>query len=399
MTKVLFNNFSLFNGKDNQLKSNAWLLADRKTGKIVSVGSGDEPKADQYMDLNGKFVMPGLINVHTHITFDPYSSTGNTDVDEVQSTVRAVKHLHELLKSGVTTIRECGATYDIDIVLEKLREAGQLKHVPTIMPSGRPYGITGGHSDLPNWGYHCDSVDAMRHDVRVGIKKGAKAIKVMATGGVMTKQDSMYDPQLSAEDMRTAVVEAHHKGLIAMAHAEANPGIANAIKAGVDSIEHCFEVNDDEIDSMLKKHIFLTATLQTAWAMKHYGKGKLPQWEMNKIDACWKMLTKNIKHAWHRGVPVVVGTDAGCPFAYFDTTAKEFELMAKYMDVTNYEALLANYHSAELLERNQQFDPKVGVLAPDYHADFLVLDHNPLDDIKAPQQEDKVVYKGGIKEV
>ncbi|GLB47537.1 amidohydrolase [Philodulcilactobacillus myokoensis] len=395
MSKTLYFNFHLFNGQDDQIKKHAWMVVDNDKGTIEEIGNQDQPKIKSKVNLKGKYVMPGMINVHTHITFNPNSPSGDTDVDEIRSTVRAIRHLHELLESGVTTIRGCGATYNIDIVLEKLRAKGKLKHVPTILPAGKPFGITGGHSDLPNWGYHCDSVDAIRHDVRVGIKKGAKAIKVMATGGVITPQDSMFNPQLSIEDMKTAVEEAHHKGLIVASHAEANPGLKNAIEAGVDSIEHGFEINDEEIDEMLKQKTFLTSTLECNWAMNT---NKVPKWEKDKLKKCWSMLIPNIKHAWHRGVPVTVGTDAGCAFTYFDATAKEFELFVKYMAVGNFEALQANVNSAKLIERCQQFNEKIGILKPGYNADFLVLDHDPLKDVKAIQQKGLGVYKKGIKE-
>lgn len=393
MTKQLFYNFSLFDGNKRDLQADAWMLVDNQTGKIISVGTDGTnlPSAEQKTDLAGKYVMPGLINCHTHITMDPSVGDGGTTANVVGSTVRAVKNLHTFLKSGVTYIRECGSTYDIDITLSKLVADGTIDHAPEILPSGRPYSMTGGHGDFPNFGHLVDSPDEMRKAVRRGQKKGAKAIKVMATGGVMTKNDFMDDPQLSTEEIKAAVEEAHHKGNIVAAHAEGNPGIFNAIKAQVDSIEHGFYVNDEEIDLMLSQRTFLTPTIVADWAIPEYGTGILPDWEIKKAADALDDLRHNIAHAHERGVAITLGTDAGTPFNDFSMTPFELELMVK-IGFSTYDALLTScQNSAKLMQIADEY----GTLEPNKYADFLVLDANPLADITAVQQEDKAVYKKG----
>ncbi|QBP18142.1 metal-dependent hydrolase family protein [Acetilactobacillus jinshanensis] len=394
MTETLYQNLNLFNGKDDGIKDHCWFLVDDQSGKIEKLGNGAAPKADHIVDLHGKYVMPGLINVHTHITFNQFTPTGDTDISQTRAVVRAIKNLRTLLKSGVTYIRSCGDIYNIDIVLSKLINAGELTKVPRIVPAGRPYSMTGGHGDMPNWGYLVDSCDEMRKAVRRGIKRGAKSIKVMATGGVMTEQDFMDDPQLSAAEMHTAVVEAHHKHLIVSAHAEGNPGIMNAIKAGVDSIEHGFYVNDQEIKLMLKHHIYLTPTLGGAWKINTYGDKTLPKWEMNKMHNAFSDLVKNLSNAWHQGVKFTLGTDAGCPYCFFWDTPLEFEIIAKKLHTSNFASLLMNLHSAQLTK----LDDHYGTLEPGKYADFLVLDHDPLKDLKAVQQKDKQVYQHGKRQ-
>lgn len=393
MTKQLFYNFSLFDGNKRDLQADAWMLVDDQTGKIVSVGTDGTnlPSAEQKTDLAGKYVMPGLINCHTHITMEPSVGDGGTTANVIASTVRAVKNLHTFLKSGVTYIRECGSTYDIDITLSKLVADGTIDHAPEILPSGRPYSMTGGHGDFPNFGHLVDSPDEMRKAVRRGQKKGAKAIKVMATGGVMTKNDFMDDPQLSTAEISAAVEEAHHKGNIVAAHAEGNPGILNAIKAKVDSIEHGFYVNDEEIDLMLSQGTFLTPTIVADWAIPKYGTGILPDWEIKKAADALDDLRHNIAHAYKRGVAITLGTDAGTPFNDFSMTPFELELMVK-IGFSAYDALLTScQNSAKLMQIADEY----GTLEPNKYADFLVLDANPLADITAVQQEDKAVYKKG----
>ena len=391
MTKTLFANFSLFDGTKNEIQDNAWLLVDNDTGKITEVGTANSPAADEKVDLAGKYVMPGLINCHTHVTMNPNPSDGDTMANVVASTVRGVKNLHTLLKSGVTYIRECGSIFDIDITLSKLIDAGLIEKTPEILPSGRPYSMTGGHGDFPNFGHLVDSPDEMRKAVRQGQKIGAKAIKVMATGGVMTENDFMDDPQLSTEEIKAAVEEAHHKGNIVATHAEGNPGIMNAIKANVDSIEHGFYVNDEEIDLMLAQKTYLTPTIVADWAIPKFGEGLLPDWEIKKAADALDDLCKNIAHAHDRGVAITLGTDAGTPFNDFSMTPVELQLMVK-IGFSDYDALMTScQNSAKLLK----IDNEYGTLEPDKYADFLVLDDNPLESVKAVQQEDKAVYKKG----
>ena len=391
MTKTLFANFSLFDGTKNEIQDNAWLLVDNDTGKITEVGTANPPTANEKVDLAGKYVMPGLINCHTHVTMNPNPSDGDTMANVVASTVRGVKNLHTLLKSGVTYIRECGSIFDIDITLSKLIDAGLIDKTPEILPSGHPYSMTGGHGDFPNFGHLVDSPDEMRKAVRQGQKIGAKAIKVMATGGVMTENDFMDDPQLSTEEIKAAVEEAHHKGNIVAAHAEGNPGIMNAIKANVDSIEHGFYVNDEEIDLMLAQKTYLTPTIVADWAIPKFGEGLLPDWEIKKAADALDDLCKNIAHAHDRGVAITLGTDAGTPFNDFSMTPVELQLMVK-IGFSDYDALMTScQNSAKLLK----IDNEYGTLEPDKYADFLVLDDNPLESVKAVQQEDKAVYKKG----
>ena len=391
MTTTLYSNFSLFDGQQPQLQKQAWMQVDDQTGKITAIGTQNPPAADQQVNLEGKYVTPGLINCHTHITIDPTTSDGGTSINVVESTVRAVLNLHTLLKSGVTYIRECGSSYDIDITLSQLIAKGMLTQVPEILPSGRPYSMTGGHGDFPNFGHLVDSPDEMRKAVRQGQKIGAKAIKVMATGGVMTKNDFMNDPQLSVAEITAAVEEAHHKGNIVAAHAEGNPGIFNAIKAGVDSIEHGFYVNDEEIDLMLQQGTYLTPTIVADWAIPKFGQGILPDWEIKKAADALDDLLKNIVHAQKRGVAITLGTDAGTPFNDFSMTPVELQLMVEH-GFSAYEALAtSSQNSARLM----QIDDQYGTLEAGKFADFLVLDQDPLADITALQQTDKAVYKKG----
>ncbi len=244
-------------------------------------------------------------------------------------------------------------------------------------------------------GYLTDSPDEMRASVRQAFKKGAKNIKLMATGGVMSATDQIDDIELSLPELKTAVEEAHSKHMTVAAHAEGEKGIHNAVLAGgVDSVEHGSYVSDEDIELMIKQGTFLTTTLIAAYTIPKYGEGKLPQYMLDKANAFMDKYFERIGAAIKAGVKISFGTDAGTPFNGFKDTSFELELLTR-VGATNAQALFAaTKNAAELMH----IDNEYGSLAAGKYADFIVLDTDPLADIKAVQQEDKGVYKKGVKQ-
>ena len=393
MSKITFYNFHLFDGKDNKIIDNAWFTVDNKTGKIVNRGEGTSPGSDRRVDLKGKYVTPGLIDVHCHIALSPKAKT-KFNISETEAAINAYQNLKTLLKSGVTFIRSCGNSYDVDLKLNPLVKEGKLDNIPGIHPSGKCFSMTGGHGDAPHHAYLVDSKDEMRKGVRTALKNGAKIIKMMATGGVVTPQDNMFDPQLSTEEMHTGIIEAHHKGVKVAAHAEGNPGIQNALDAGVDSIEHGFYTTKKQAQQMVKQKTYLTPTLSAEWVIAKYGPGILPGWEIKKDKDALDDTYKNFKVAYKTGVKFTLGTDSGTPFNPFNKTPFELELLTK-IGMSSFEAFqCSSINSAKLCGIQKDH----GTLEIDKYADFLVLDSNPLGVIKAVQQKDKQVYLHGKRE-
>lgn len=399
MTKTAFVNCNLFVGDREQLLNNAWFVVDNETGKLTAKGTGKLNVAvEQQVDLDGQYVMSGLINAHTHVGLvnaakDHYPET------ETLVTYKALKDLKNGLKGGVTYIRSCGVPFDVDVKLKNMRNDYPFEG-PGMRPAGMPISILGGHADQSlgenhelNASHLVNSPDDVRKAVREQFKKGAENIKLMANGGIMSQGDQIDDTELSLEEMKMAVAEAHSKHMTVCAHAEGRLGIHYAVVAGVDSVEHGFYVSDDDIELMKQQGTFLSPTLIAGHQIAVYGKGKMTDFSYQKmcqhVDAFYPHVGKAIK----AGVKLALGTDAGTFMNPLESTAKELTELVR-AGASNYQALhAAGLGSAELL----QIDDEYGSLEEGKYADFLVLKDNPLRDVAAVEQADKQVYQHGMR--
>jgi imidazolonepropionase-like amidohydrolase len=397
MTKTLYKNAKLFDGVKDGIQDGSWFVVEDETGLIKDVGTGDAPDAEKTEDLGGKFVMPGLINAHTHIMLSPTAKQLEY-ISEAEITFNALKNLKLLLNSGVTYIRDCACAFDVDTKLYQLQLRGELKGTG-IVPSGRPMTMTGGHGDFTEglhgettMGHLVDSPDAMRKAVRENFKLGAKNIKVMATGGIMSSTDQVDDTELSEAEMQVAVEEAHSKHMTVASHAQGNRGIQYSLDAGVDSIEHGIYVDEKQADFMRDNGVCLVPTLIASDSIRKYGAKTLPEYMMRKNEQVEDDFFKNVKMAIEHGVRLVVGTDAGTPFNGFEQgTYDEISLLVG-LGLTPYKALLgATQYAAELLRISDSF----GTLESGKYADFLVLNNDPLADVENLRDPEKQVYKKG----
>ena len=387
-------------------------LLDVKTGKlldnetIVVVGEKIEsiaPSAsvaqqpgDAVIDLKDMTVLPGLIDVHTHLTgdpdFDPYRELTTTDAKEA---ITGVANARTTLLAGITSVRNVGAGGYSDVDLRDAINAGQVPG-PHMQVSGPPLGITGGHCDenLLPLKYHvvgegvADGIAAVQQKVRQNIKYGADLIKICATGGVLSKGDDPQASQYTLEEMRAIVADAHRLGRKVAAHSHGSQGILWASEAGVDSIEHGSYINDEAIAEMKKNGTYLVPTLYLEdWQIE---KGSLPPFYHQKMVDVSAVAKTNIKRAMQAGVKIAMGTDAAVyPHGL---NAHELDVYVNQLGMTPLAALqTATINAVDLMG----WTAKTGTLEPGKWADIIAVEKSPLDDVRI-LQDVKFVMKGGV---
>lgn len=387
-------------------------VLDVKTGKLSDAQTivvvGDTIKSiaptasvtaeagDAVVDLGGMTVMPGLMDVHTHITmntdFDPFRELTSTDAKQG---INGVVNARTTLMAGFTSIRNVGAGDYADVDLRDAINAGQVAG-PHMQVSGPALGITGGHCDdnLLPFQYHqvgdgvADGIAAVQQKVRQNIKYGADLIKICATGGVLSKGDDPQASQYTLEEMQAIVADAHRLGRKVAAHAHGAQGILWATEAGVDSIEHGSYINDAAIAEMKKRGTYLVPTLYLQdWMVE---KGNLPALYHQKMLDVTAVAKKNIKHAMEAGVKIALGTDAAVyPHGL---NAHELDVYVNQMGMSPLAALQsATVNAADLMG----LAAKTGTLEPGKWADIIGVEKNPMDDVRV-LQDVKFVMKSGV---
>ena len=367
-------------------------------GKVVSVGPDSGVAAGAtVIDLSSKTVLPGLIDAHTHLTYDPRFGYDRLAVSLPREALIGAKNARITLLAGFTTVRNVGAREFSDIALRDAINAGDVPG-PRIDASGPALSITGGHCDdnmLP-YEWHAtevgvaDGVENVQHKVREIIKYGADVIKVCTTGGVLSLGDNPQASQFTQEELRAIIADAHRLGRKVAAHAHGAQGILWATEAGVDSIEHGSYIDDAGIAAMKQHGTYLVPTLYLSdWFLENAPKTGVPPQMLAKGREVMPAARKNIAHAFASGVKVGFGTDAAVyPHGL---NAHEFAVMVK-LGLTPLQSIqAATLNDADLLG----WSDKVGVIEPNHYADIIAVDGDPLHDVTTLERV-KFVMKGGV---
>lgn len=321
MSKTLLKNCHVVDVMNRKITGGCVLLED---GKIAEVGPCSGVQDAKVVDLGGKYLMPGLFNCHVHMCLPPDPDV-NYRRSDCEVTMLALKHLKEFLDSGTTFIRDVGGMHFIDVELRDAARAGRIV-APDMQVSGHCICMTGGHG----WqlGREADGPDDCRKAAREQLRAGADWIKVMATGGVMTKGVEPGSPQLNEDELRAAIEEGHKVGAKSCTHAQGMTGIKNALRAGVDSIEHGFYMDDWCFDWMKEHNVFYVPTLAAVyWIKKNSVGGGIPEFAVRKVNMTCEDHKKTFQAAYRAGVKIALGTDAGTPYNPHDKTAYEIILM------------------------------------------------------------------------
>lgn len=382
------------------VKDHVVLVNDGRIARISPTRSADLPAGVDVIDLQGHTLLPGLIDMHVHLTsgggYHGYESLKLTDE---RRAILGVVHAETTLMAGFTTVRNVGAGSFGDVALRDAINDGDIPG-PRMLVSGPPIGITGGHcSDNnllpPEYGMTGEGVAdgpwAARTAVRRNIKYGADLIKTCSTGGVMSKGTKVGAPQYTVEELTALVDEAHSRGLKVASHAHGAEGIINALIAGADTIEHASFIDDEGIALSIERGAALSMDIYvTEYILGEGASAGILEESLEKERKTGATQRSNFTKAVNAGATIVFGSDAGVyPHGQ---NAKQFSRMTRF-GMTPLQAIQsATITAAEVL--GLEYD--VGKITAGYAADFLAVKGNPLENIEL-LEEPAAVIKGGVR--
>lgn len=375
-------------------------LIEIQDGKIIDIKANSQsPKPAGTIDLSGHTLLPGLMDMHVHLTSDANQHGYKRLASSLpRVTLTGVKHAKATLMAGFTTVRNVGAPGFADVALRDAINDGDIEG-PRMFVAGRSLGVTGGHCDnnlLPfEFGVKSEGVAdgpwAVREKVRENIKFGATAIKFCATGGVLSKGTKVGVQQYTLQEMQAITDEAHMRGLTVAAHAHGTEGIVTAIKAGVDSIEHASFINDEAIELAKQKGTYFSMDIYvTEYILGEGAKAGILEESLAKERTVGKKQRENFNKAVKAGVNMVFGSDAGV-YPHGDNP-KQFSRMVEF-GMTPLQAIqAATINPANLLKQTQI----LGSIEIGKFADIVAVKGNPLDNISLLENVVFVMKEGKI---
>lgn len=386
--------------------------------KITAVGKAEDveiPKEAEVIDATGKTMMPGLIDSHMHLM----GMKTDNFIEETLIVPEGVKLLRAgndaglLLDAGFTTVKDCGGANAVYI--KRAIAEGTLRG-PRILAAGYILTQTFGHADLTHFlpiemsdvrtahgkgiALICDGVEECTKAARYALREGADFIKVCTTGGVMSERDRPEHTQFTVDEIKAIVKVAHFAGAFVTAHCQGTEGMHNSIEGGIKTIDHAFYPDDEAIEMGKKKGVVFVPTLSI---MKRINEGGLeagyPEWAVQKSREAWDNVVKNIARLREAGATLAAATDfGGSKLMKMGTNALELELLVKHCGFTPMDAIVsATLNGAKACG----LEDRIGTIEKGKLADIIIVDGDPLKDIKILQNLDriKMVIKEGVIEV
>ena len=395
MTDLILTGARLVDGTGAQPVERAAVVV--RDGRIASIHRGDIPGDTaevETIDLGGRTLLPGLINAHMHIMMDAGPSPlGGLEPGKLASAVlTGALNGAKMLAAGITTARDLGGFEFGEMALRDAFAKGQMPG-PRLLCAGRLITMTGGHGW--NIGFEVDGVDAVRKAVRSDIKMGADCIKMMATGGVLTPGVEPGAAQLSEEEMRAGVEEAHKAGRLTASHAQGNTGVKNALRAGIDTIEHGIFLDDEAIEMMVQRGVVYVPTLAAPYRIVEAGEAAgIPSYAVEKSLRVMDAHRRSFEWALASGVTIAAGNDGGTPFNPSEDLVTELRLMVDYGMNPLAAIRAATLNSAKALGLSEE----TGTLQQGKWADCLVLEEgaDPVSEVTALSRVWMVIKQGKV---
>jgi imidazolonepropionase-like amidohydrolase len=399
MTRTLFSGGRVLDGT-GAAPANADVVVE--DGRIVEVGPGLD--GDERVDVTGKALLPGLFDCHTHVTFSHIDTMRRLQTPFSYRFYEALHNLEATLRIGITTVRDAGGA---DLGIKQAVEDGLIRG-PRMQISLGMISQTGGHGDgwMPS-GINLrldsypgvpstlvDGADEMRVKVRELVRMGADVIKVAVSGGVLSPRDKPTHAHFRLEELKVLVEEASAAGVWVMAHAQATPGIKNAIRAGIRSIDHGIYLDDEAIEMMLARGTWLVPTLVAPLGVIDAAAAgaAIPEASVRKAHEVAEIHRASFAKAVEAGVKVAMGTDSGV--TPHGNNLRELELMVEG-GMTPMQAIVATTRTAAEL---MGLEDELGTLEPGKRADLVVVDGDPLE-ISGLRDRIEAVYQDGTQVV
>jgi imidazolonepropionase-like amidohydrolase len=312
---IAFVNGPVIVGDGRILEHATVLVADERIVKVAKDDITIPPDA-QKIPIDGMTLLPGFIDSHVHLCADgsPDPITSLLNESQTKTTLKAANFARETLMAGVTSVRDMGGKNGIDLGLRQAINSGLIPG-PRMLVSGQLICMTGGHG----WqmGREANGPDEVRQAAREQIKAGADIVKLMATGGVLTPAVEPGSEQFTEEELRAGIEEAHKAGKKTATHAMGTRGILNALRAGIDSIEHGVYLDDETVELMLKYKIPVIPTISALYHIESQGiEAGIPPFAVEKTLKVKPFHLDSIRMAREAGMLVAAGTDAGTPFSH-----------------------------------------------------------------------------------
>jgi imidazolonepropionase-like amidohydrolase len=379
------------------LERPAVLITDGRIEAVQAQGRADYPAGAERVDLPGVTLLPGLIDMHVHLTSSPlYGGYNRLQFTDSFWPAIATAHAKATVEAGFTTVRNVGSRNFDDVGLMQAIEAGYVEG-PRIVPAAYAIGSTGGHCDSNSFPPSMrqkgdaviDSPDEGRRRVREMHKYGAQVIKICATGGVFSHGDTPGAQQLTLEEIRAIVDEAHATGMRVAAHAHGASGIKAAILGGVDTIEHASLVDDEGIKLAVQKGAYFGMDIyNTDYTQAEGKKNGVLEENLQKDRDIGDIQRENFRKALKAGVKMIFSTDAGVyPHG---TNARQFAVMVRYGATPLQAIQSATLTAAQALDRVKD----VGQATPGHYGDLVGVKGDPLLDVTVLEHP-VFVMKGG----